>query len=195
MPLARAWRAGGPDAAAIAFAARAATAIVLLFTLSASKRAQYVLPAVVPLALLVAIAVAAFPARVAAAMSATGRWAALAGIAALTGALALPRIDGAEFFVLTPRVLAAAGVFLVGWGTVTAVTSTRRPAVAVVCAACFAPGLGIARRPDRERRWPAPQRRVLTAPACDAGRFSPSSRSRPGWWPAAWWRVTSSGTR
>jgi len=144
MPLARAWRAGGPDAAAIAFAARAATAIVLLFTLSASKRAQYVLPAVMPLALLAAIAAAAFPARVAAAMSATGRWAALAGIAALTGALALPRIDGAEFFVLTPRVLAAAGVFLVGWGTVTAVTSTRRPAVAVVCAACFAPGLGIA---------------------------------------------------
>ena len=36
-------RAGGRDAAAIGFAARALAVIVLFFTLSASKRPQYIL--------------------------------------------------------------------------------------------------------------------------------------------------------
>src|SRR5581483_8385062 len=55
--LVRRARTGGAEGAAIRFAARAAAAIVLVFTLSASKRPQYVLPALVPLALLTAIGV------------------------------------------------------------------------------------------------------------------------------------------
>ena len=53
----RRWRTGGREAHAIAFAARAAVAMVLFFTCSASKRPQYLLPALVPLAVLVAIAI------------------------------------------------------------------------------------------------------------------------------------------
>ena len=142
-PLVRLWRQGGPEAAAIGFAARAAAVIVLLFSVSASKRAQYVLPAVVPLALLAAIGVAAAPARIAAVISAAGRSALLAGLVAVAAAIAAPHIEGQEFFVLTPRVLAACGLLLLGWGMLAALTSPRRPLAAVACAACFAPGLGL----------------------------------------------------
>jgi len=142
-PLVRLWRQGGPEAPAIGFAARAAAVIVLLFSISASKRAQYVLPAVVPLALLAAIGVAAAPARIAAVISAAGRSALLAGLVAVAAAIAAPHIEGQEFFVLTPRVLAACGLLLLGWGMLAALTSPRRPLAAVACAACFAPGLGL----------------------------------------------------
>src|SRR5439155_1513717 len=142
-PLVRLWRQGGPEAPAIGFAARAAAVIVLLFSISASKRAQYVLPAVVPLALLAAIGVAAAPARIAAVISAAGRLALLAGLVAVAAAIAAPHIEGQEFFVLTPRVLAACGLLLLGWGMLAALTSPRRPLAAVACAACFAPGLGL----------------------------------------------------
>ena len=142
-PLLRLWREKGPDAGAVAFAVRAAAAIVLLFTVSASKRAQYILPAVVPLALLAAIGIAAAPARVGAVMAAAGRSAALAGLVAFGLALGAPSIEGREFFVLTPRVFFASALFLVAWGALVASTSGRRPWVAVACAACFAPGLGL----------------------------------------------------
>ena len=142
-PLVRLWRDGGPDGAAVGFAARAAAIILLFFSLSASKRAQYILPAIVPLALLAAIGIAAAPARVASVMAAAGRCAVLAGIVALGLAVAAPPIEGREFFVLTPRVFTASALFLAAWGVVAASTSARRPLAAVACAACFAPGLGL----------------------------------------------------
>ena len=70
---------GGRDAAAIDFAARAA-GVILFFTLSASKRPQYILPALVPLALLVAIGITARP-RFTATVVRAGGW-----IAAIVGA-------------------------------------------------------------------------------------------------------------
>ena len=143
-PLVRLWREGAPEAAAVGFAARAAAIIVLFFSLSASKRAQYVLPALMPLALLAAIGIAAAPARIATAMAAAGRSALLAGVVAFALAVAAPHVEGPEFFVLTPRVFTASGLVLVVWGALVAATSARRPLAAVVCAACFAPGLGLA---------------------------------------------------
>jgi len=159
-PLVRLWRQGGPEAPAIGFAARAAAVIVLLFSISASKRAQYVLPAVVPLALLAAIGVAAAPARIAAVISAAGRLALLAGLVAVA-AVHVSNADGLKIKAAiaagtttaalaegaaalgTPRVLAACGLLLLGWGMLAALTSPRRPLAAVACAACFAPGLGL----------------------------------------------------
>jgi hypothetical protein len=55
--LVRLRRARGHDGDVVAFVARGTLALVVLFTLSASKRVHYILPAIVPLALLVAIAV------------------------------------------------------------------------------------------------------------------------------------------
>src|SRR5439155_1428555 len=86
-----------------------------------------------------AIGVAAAPARIAAVISAAGRWALLAGLVAVAAAIGAPHIEGREFFVLTPRVLTASGLFLLGWGMLAALTSPGRPLAAVACAACFAP--------------------------------------------------------
>src|SRR5262249_20784976 len=137
----RRWRAGGADAAPIAFAMRAALAILLLFTCSASKLPQYILPAIVPLALLVAIGVAAAPARLVAAVRALGVAAIVAGIpAAIVGLRGFAEGRNDLGFV-TPAVAATAGLGLVVWGTVTTVAA-RRPAAAFACAALFTPLLG-----------------------------------------------------
>jgi 4-amino-4-deoxy-L-arabinose transferase-like glycosyltransferase len=140
--LVRRWRAGGSDASAIAFTARAAVAIVVLFTVSASKRPQYILPAMVPLAILTAIGVANETARAAAAVRGTGRWAIVFGIIAAAVAFAGLVPHAGDFRAVTPATLTTAGLFLVPWGLVTAIGG-RRPAVAILCAALFAPGLGL----------------------------------------------------
>ena len=139
--LVRRWRAGGPDAALVSFAARAAAVILVFFTCSASKRPHYILPALVPLALLVAVGVAADPARTLAVVRAFGRWAAVAGVAVLAIALAGFEGKAGNFDVLSPAALVGAGVFLLGWGLATA--AGRRPAAALVACALFTPGLGI----------------------------------------------------
>ncbi len=138
--LVRRWRAGGPDAALVAFAVRAAGVLVLFFTCSASKRPHYILPALVPLALLAAVGIAAEPERALVVVRAIGRWTALAGAAALLAALVGLEGRGGNFDVLSPQALAPAGLFLLGWGA--AAAAGRRPAAALVACALFAPGLG-----------------------------------------------------
>jgi 4-amino-4-deoxy-L-arabinose transferase-like glycosyltransferase len=138
----RRWRAGEADAAPIAFATRAALAIVVLFTCSASKRPQYVLPALVPLALLVAIGVAAAPARLVAVVRALGVATIVAGVPAAAIALRGFVPGRGDLAYLTPAVLETAGLVLVGWGIVAAVLA-RRPAGAFACAASLAPLLGV----------------------------------------------------
>jgi dolichol-phosphate mannosyltransferase len=139
--LVRRARAGGAEGAAIRFAARAAAAIVLFFTLSASKRPQYVLPALVPLALLTAIGVDAAAELTARALRGVATAAAIVGLAALAAVLAHVPLPGATPRVIAPGVLLAAGAFLLGWGVVTW-RAARRPALALVCAALLVPGLG-----------------------------------------------------
>ncbi|HLK10678.1 MAG TPA: glycosyltransferase [Candidatus Binatia bacterium] len=139
--LVRRARAGGADGAAIRFAARAAAAIVLLFTCSASKRPQYVLPALVPLALLAAIGLDAAPRLAARVLRALAVALAAVGLGAVAVALAGVRLPAVTLPVMTPGVLVAAGAFLLGWGIVT-LRAARRPALALACAALLAPGLG-----------------------------------------------------
>ncbi|HUE29268.1 MAG TPA: glycosyltransferase, partial [Verrucomicrobiae bacterium] len=139
--LVRCWRAGGPDATLVAFAVRAAGVLVVFFTCSASKRPHYILPALVPLALLAAVGIAADPERALAVVRASGRWTALAGVAALVAALTGFEARGGNFDVLSPHAFAPVGVFLLGWGA--AAAAARRPAAALVACALFAPGLGL----------------------------------------------------
>jgi len=138
--LVRRWRAGGHDAALVAFAVRAAGVLVVFFTCSASKRPHYILPALVPLALLAAVGIAAEPERALVVVRAIGRWTVLAGAVALAAALVGFEGRGGNFDVLAPQVLAPAGLFLLGWGAAAALG--WRPVGALVACALFAPGLG-----------------------------------------------------
>ena len=126
----RRWRAGGTDARRIAFAARAAVALVIFFSSSASKRPQYILPALVPLALLIAIGVAAEPrARHVGAARARRRRPSVAGIgAAIGGHLGFAPAHG-DLRVVTPAVVLAAGLVLVAWGLLASARG-RRPLTA-----------------------------------------------------------------
>ncbi len=138
----RRWRTGSADAPAIAFSARAALAMVLLFSCSASKRPQYILPALVPLALLVAIGVAAAPARLVAAMRGLGAAAAVAGVAVAAIGLWGFTPGRGDLGYLTPAVAATVGFSLGTWGIVTAVAG-RGPVTALACAALLTPMLGL----------------------------------------------------
>ncbi len=140
--LVRRWRAGGADAPAIAFAARGTAAVVVFFTLAASKRPYYLLPIVMLLGILGTAAIAGEAARAAAALRAFARWMVVAGVAGLVVARQGFHIRGGEFFVVTPAVVTAAGAFLVAWGVVTAVAG-RAPRAAIVCCALFGPVLGL----------------------------------------------------
>jgi len=142
--LVRRWRAPGAERAAIGFLARAAGAILIFFTLCASKRPAYILPAIVPLALLAAAGIAAERERAAAALRAFAGAAALAGVAAVAVGLAGVVPAYRELRALAPAVLVQGGLFLVLWGCAAVVGSRGRPAVALACAALLAPGFGFA---------------------------------------------------
>ena len=137
----RRWRAGDADAPAIAFAGRAALAIVLFFTCSASKRPQYILPAMVPLSLLVAAGIAADASRAVALVRASARWvlAPFAVIVLIAGLMGY-RVTHGEFRVITPSMLIAVAIFLLAWATV--VLASRGTIVIVASCALFAPLLG-----------------------------------------------------
>jgi 4-amino-4-deoxy-L-arabinose transferase-like glycosyltransferase len=140
--LVRRWRAGGRDGAVVAFAVRAVAALLVFFTLSASKRPHYILPAIVPLALLVAVGVDADLSRTAVVLRASARWLALAGIGALAAALAGYHAQG-DFDVFSRQLLVGVGIFFIAWAAVT-LTFGRTAWRAVACAVVFAPGLGLA---------------------------------------------------
>jgi 4-amino-4-deoxy-L-arabinose transferase-like glycosyltransferase len=130
-------RTDARDAAAIAFSARAAGVIVLFFTLSASKRPQYVMPALVPLALLVAIGLTARPRLSAAFVRASGWLGALAGVGAFV-ALVRGVSPMKDTSLSVASLLPYVGTVLIAWGLATA-WSARRPRPAFACAAAFAP--------------------------------------------------------
>jgi len=143
--LVRRWRAGGPDARVIAFAARATVALVVFFTACASKRPHYILPAVVPVALLAAVGIAADVQRVRTVLHSTARWTLAAGFVGIGLAVAAAggELPPGAFRVLSPALLTSAGIFLVAWSA--AVLAANRRAVLVIgCGALFAPGLGLA---------------------------------------------------
>src|SRR5262245_46479911 len=77
------WRTGGRDGGVVAFATRGTVALVVFFTLSASKRPHYILPAMVPLGLLVAIAVDAARSRALLVIRALAYVVGVVGVAAL----------------------------------------------------------------------------------------------------------------
>jgi hypothetical protein len=137
--LVRRYRAGGHDAAVIAFAVRAAGAIVVFFTLCASKRPHYILPALIPLSLLTAVGLAAEREKVQTAVRMLARVLPIAGLAMLVAAASGYEGRG-EFVVVSPRLLTTAGLFLVVWGIAATLGGGRR-AVAIGCLASFAPGL------------------------------------------------------
>ncbi len=140
--LRRRWRAGGADARAVAFAARASAAIIVFFSLLASKRPQYILPALVPMAVLIAAGVDAAPRRVAQTVRALGCVAlVIGGAAAIAGRLDFTFVHG-DLRAVMPRVIAAVALTLVIWG-VLATVSGRWPLAALGCIALLAPALGL----------------------------------------------------
>ena len=140
--LVRRRRWGGRDAEAIEFAARAAGAIVLFFSLCASKRPMYVLPAMVPLGLLVAAGIDADSRRAAAAVRGCAVVALVVGLLMLVAG----RLDlvppGRAFVALAQPVLTAVGVAAAVWGIGTVLAIRFHPSLAVAAAALFFPVLG-----------------------------------------------------
>jgi 4-amino-4-deoxy-L-arabinose transferase-like glycosyltransferase len=138
--LVRVWRAGGRDGGVVAFAARGTVALLVFFTLSASKRPHYILPAIVPLALLVAIGVDAARARATAVIRASACIVAVIGAGALVALLAGMHAKG-DYDVFSRHVMFAVGIVFLGWATVV-LTVGRTPSRAVACAALLTPALG-----------------------------------------------------
>ncbi len=130
---------------AIRFAIRAALAIVVFFTLSASKRPGYVLPAIVPLAILVAVAVTSAGERAArgvrlAAIGAMVVGLVVAAVAAYPAAIALlPR--GQVRAAIAPAMLGAVATVLLLWGVLVVVAARRWPLAPLALAATLAPAL------------------------------------------------------
>ena len=141
--VARRLRTGARDAAVIAFCVRAVVSVVIFFTLSASKRPHYILPLLVPLSVLVAVALTADSTRTVAAMRSVGWLAVLAGAVMVLVVAAGFQGRGGAFALVVGPVMTAAGLFLAAWGATTAAVA-RRPAAAIACGALFAPGLGLA---------------------------------------------------
>lgn len=140
--LVRRWRAGGPDAGVIAFTVRAALALVLFFSCVASKRPQYILPALVPLSVLAAIGITAAPRAAASALRALAVALVVAGIGgAIAGHLGFAPEHG-DLRVVTPRVVFDTGLLLVAWGLL-ALGVGRRPLAAIACTAVLGPALGM----------------------------------------------------
>jgi 4-amino-4-deoxy-L-arabinose transferase-like glycosyltransferase len=140
-PLIRFWRAGGRDAGTVAFAARGTVALVVFFTLSASKRPHYILPAIVPLALLVAIAMAVARARATAVIRASACAVAVVGAGTLVAVFAGVHAKG-ELDVVSRHVMVAVGSVFLGWAAVVLAVG-RTPSRAVVCAALLTPAVGL----------------------------------------------------
>jgi hypothetical protein len=145
--LVRRRHAGSPDRTAVRFAARAAGAIVLLFSIIASKRPGYTLPAVVPIAILVAAGIMAAPGRAAAGA------AAYAGVAVVGSLLTLGFLGADGWSWLPPSerlayiqellgpMLAAGAVLLLVVGLVALAARAVDPALVLAVAALSAPCL------------------------------------------------------
>src|SRR5262245_22691068 len=138
----RLWRTREGDSAVVAFATRGTVALVVFFTLSASKRPHYILPAVIPLGLLVAIAVDAARSRVVPMVRALACVVAVVGVAALAAEHAGFRAAG-HYALVSRQVMSAVGLAALGWA-VLVLAFARTPVRAIAAAALLFPTLGMA---------------------------------------------------
>src|SRR5439155_1564072 len=127
-------------------------------------RPAYVLPAVVPLALLAAAGIVADRARVTATVRLFAALAALVGAAAAGAALVRWLPESRTLAAVTPAVLGPAGLLLLVWGGLTLVVGGRRPALAVAACAVLAPAMGL-EPPAAGHAHPAPTGAGLCRPA------------------------------
>jgi len=139
----------GQEQTTIRFAARAAGAMLLFFALCASKRPGYVLPALVPLALLTAVGLTVAGRTAAAALRVVAVAAVVSGVAVLAAAgLDLPRIVGLDLgeasSALTPATIVAGAIALLVWGTVVLAGRHVARVAPLMLAATFAPLLYLA---------------------------------------------------
>jgi 4-amino-4-deoxy-L-arabinose transferase-like glycosyltransferase len=131
------------DARAARFAARAAVAMLLFFSLSASKRPQYILPALVPLAILAAVGGRRQPERAAAGLGILGAMAVVGGVALALAASQGLHLEGPERSAASSSVLAIAGVAFAVWGALTLAARRLGAWPALACAALLTPALGL----------------------------------------------------
>src|SRR5262249_24159586 len=133
------WREETMHGAALRFAIRVAVTMLVFFTLSASKRPQYMLPAAVPLAIACAIVVVRNPGRAAASLGLVGAAAALSGAAlAVAGAPGLRR-RGYDRAAASAAGLAAGGFLFLGWGLLVLASRWLGAWPAIACAALLSP--------------------------------------------------------
>src|SRR5262249_6981351 len=112
--------------------------------LSASKRPGYILPAMVPLSLLVAAGLEVAPAPAMAAVRAGAIGLVVVGIGALVAGAAGVSQSAEGVKVVTPALLVCAGIFLRLWGRGASIVARRQVWATVVVCAVFGPGLGAA---------------------------------------------------
>ena len=134
---------GSSRARAIRFVGRMAVAILVLFTMSASKRPGYVLPALVPLAILTAVGILEAPRRAAAAVRVVAVCAMLVGLAVSVGTVHEGWFAGATLAEANPaftgEVLLAGGTIVLIWGVFTAASSRAWPVATLVLAGVLMP--------------------------------------------------------
>jgi 4-amino-4-deoxy-L-arabinose transferase-like glycosyltransferase len=141
-----------------AFAVRATAVIIVFFSISASKRPGYVLPALVPLAILAAAGITVAGRRAATAVRCAAPLAAIVGVGVLAVCLTdsawgidIERRLGEAGRAVDAGVLLAAGAFLAAWGAAVVLTRRRSPKAAFALAAAFAPGLYFSLVPALDR--------------------------------------------
>lgn len=142
------WRRASVSArewTASAFAARCAGAILFMFVISASKRPGYVLPAIVPVALIAGAAIPLDPSRIAAALRGTAvlTLSVVGCVAAyfmLQGG-ALETMASLIYRAATPRVVIVALAVCGAWSVLLIAIGTRSAQGTLGLAAAFAPAL------------------------------------------------------
>lgn len=131
--------------AAVAFALRIAATVIVFFSLSASKRAGYVLPAFVPLAILVAIGITTVPARAAASIRVAA--AIVLVVAAVAAAAANDPVGAARWGrgevsdAVTPSFLAIVAVACFAWACLAFAAGRVSHMMTFAIAAAFGPAL------------------------------------------------------
>jgi 4-amino-4-deoxy-L-arabinose transferase-like glycosyltransferase len=140
--LVRCWRLPTIEGATLRFMTRVAATMIVFFSLSASKRPQYILPALVPLAIVCSLGIASKPARAASALAVFGAAAVLGGVALALAASQGVHLAGAERSAASVPVLMTGGLFLVAWGVLTIAARGLGAWPAIACAALLSPGAG-----------------------------------------------------
>src|SRR5262249_1978762 len=131
------------ESRAVRFTARLAATMILFFTLAASKRPQYILPAFVPLAILCALGWYRRPGRAALGLQILGGVAVVSGAALAVAAFHGLHLEGGERSAASAPVLAVAGVTIAAWGGLTVAARRLGTWPTMACAALLGPALGM----------------------------------------------------